>query len=296
MKTQYVLVTPARNEEAYIEKTIESVIAQTVMPQKWVIVSDNSTDSTDGIVRKYAQEHSFIQLVRKDGEEKRTFSSKVYAFRTGYEHVQDTGHDFIGMLDADVSFAPDYYENILKKFDGDKKLGVAGGVRYDLCNGKFVKVLCAKNSVGGPYQLFRRHCFEQIEGFTPIAIGGEDAVAEIKARMYGWRVESFPEFVIYHYRATGSATKGPLGAAFQDGKKCYLLGYHPLFQIVKSIYRMQNSPRIFGGLFLMAGYFYAMLRRLEKAVPEEVVTFLHTEQQSRIKSLLLKRKDFAMGM
>ncbi|MFQ5628929.1 MAG: glycosyltransferase, partial [bacterium] len=181
--TKYALVTPARNEEAYIEKTLQSVTTQTVLPQKWVIVSDGSTDGTDSIVQEYAQKHTFIRLIRKSCDQKRTFSSKINAFETGCEHLQSIDHDFIGMLDADVSFGPDYYEKVLDRFAQNEKLGVVGGIRYDLVNGKFVHVLCAENSVGGPYQLFRRACFEQIGGFPAIAIGGEDAVAEIKARM-----------------------------------------------------------------------------------------------------------------
>lgn len=291
--TNYVLVTPARNEEAFIEKTLQSVTRQSVLPQKWVIVSDGSTDRTDEIVTEYAQRYPFIQLVRKTADKKRTFSSKVYAFRTGYAQLQGIDYDFIGMLDADVSFGPDYYENILRKFHQDDSLGLAGGIRYDLCNGKFVRVLCAKNSVGGPYQLFRRQCFEAIGGFTPIKIGGEDAVAEINARMHGWRVESFPEYKVYHYRRTGTATKSALGVHFQNGVKCYLLGYHPLFHLVKSVYRIKDRPVFFGSLWLLAGYIYAAIRHLPRPVTKDMMHFLRTEQLVRVKSLVLKRKDFA---
>jgi biofilm PGA synthesis N-glycosyltransferase PgaC len=53
----YVLVTPARNEQDFIELTIRSMVAQTVKPLKWVIVSDGSTDRTDEIVEGYAANH-----------------------------------------------------------------------------------------------------------------------------------------------------------------------------------------------------------------------------------------------
>jgi len=293
-RRNYVLVTPARNEQAFIEKTLQSVTRQTVLPRKWIIVSDGSTDRTDDIVSRYAAEHAFIQLVRTSGEVKRNFSSKVYAFNAGYARLQGVDYDFIGMLDADVSFSPDYYENILKEFNRNEQLGLAGGIRYDLCNGKFVRVLCAKNSVGGPFQLFRRQCFEAIGGFTPIKIGGEDAVAEIMARMHGWRVESFPEFKVFHYRRTGTATQGALRVQFQNGERCYLLGYHPLFHLAKSIFRIKERPRFFGSLWLLAGYLVAALTRVERPVSKDMVHFLRAEQLARVKSIVLRRKDFAL--
>ena len=76
----YVLITPARNEEAFIELTMKSVVNQTVRPVKWVIVSDGSTDSTDAIVKKYAAEHDWIELITMPERRERHFAGKVNAF------------------------------------------------------------------------------------------------------------------------------------------------------------------------------------------------------------------------
>lgn len=126
--TQYVLITPAHNEEAFIAKTIESVIAQTVRPLRWVIVNDASTDSTGEIVGNYARRHSFLRLVNVARPSGRHFGNKVRAFNRGLEELEGLTFDFIGNLDADISFEPDYMENILRELEGDPTLGIAGGI------------------------------------------------------------------------------------------------------------------------------------------------------------------------
>ena len=282
----YVLVTPAQNEEALIEKTIQTVINQTILPRMWVIVSDASTDRTDEIVNQYAAKYDFIKFGRIEKRRQRDFSSKVDAFNVGYNMLKSMEFDFLGNLDADVSFNPFYYERILQKFKNNKNLGIAGGVRYDWHNGRFVKVPCARNSVGGPFQLFRRQCYETIGGFLPLKLGGEDAVAEITARMHGWIVESFPEIKVYHHRATGTAMRSLLRASFFDGIKYYVIGYHPLFQTMRCVYRCKQKPFILRSLLTLCGYFWAFAQRYEKSVPKDVLNYFRREQIARLKSLL----------
>jgi len=281
---KYTLITPARNEEAYLEKTIQAVIAQTILPQRWVIVSDGSTDRTDEIAGKYPTEHDFIQLIANDGDAERNFGSKSKAIEYGYKQLAGIDYDYIGNLDADVAFAPNYYEQILTKFEENPKLGVAGGIRYDLVSGeKFEKVLCAKNSVGGPFQLFRRECYEKIGGYLPLKYGGVDAVAETMARMHGWQVQSFDEYRVNHFRRTGTAGRGIIHARFRAGMKDYLIGYHPLFQLLRGTYHMLGSPFLIGGAAFLTGYFWAALRRLKRPVSDEFVRYLRTEQMARLR-------------
>ena len=124
----YVLVTPARNEETFIATTIEAVLAQTVLPVRWIIVSDGSTDRTDEIVAGYAKQHSFIRLLRRSAGETRSFSSKVNAFKMSDRELEGVQYEFVGNLDADVSFPRDYYENVLQRLQTSPKLGIAGGM------------------------------------------------------------------------------------------------------------------------------------------------------------------------
>ena len=161
----YVLITPARNEALFIEKTIISVAAQTFRPIKWVIVSDGSTDATDDIVRKYAKDYNWIELVRTPEHSERHFAAKVHAFNAGYVRVKDLGYEIIGNLDADVSFdEKDYFAFLVSKFAEDRRLGV-GGTPYrhenSRCDSRFINV----EDVVGACQLFRRECFEEIGGY-----------------------------------------------------------------------------------------------------------------------------------
>src|ERR1700680_4926581 len=127
----YVLITAAYNEETYIERTILSVVAQTLLPQRWVIVSDGSTDRTDEIVLKYAQTYPFIELLPLREKHKRNFGAQVNAINAGYRQISHLDFDFVGNLDADVSFAPDYFSLLVKWIEGNPDVGLAGGFIHE---------------------------------------------------------------------------------------------------------------------------------------------------------------------
>lgn len=280
---KYVLITPARNEEAYIEKTLSTVVVQTVLPQRWIIVDDGSTDRTADIVRGYAAEHDFIQLISVSGDKERNFGSKSKAVAHAYEQMQDLEFDYVGNLDADIALYPEYYEDIIKKMEANPKLGLAGGVRYDNIDGQFVLVKPHEKSVGGPIQLFRRECWDQVGGYEVLPFGGVDAVAETTARMHGWDVQSFAEHRVYHYRATGTASNSVYYAIFKAGMRDYTIGYHPLFELFRAVSWMFKRPYLVGfGLFF--GYMWAMLRGEERAVSNDLVQFVQQEQVGRIRA------------
>src|SRR5437899_468210 len=156
----YVLITPVRNEEAYIERTIKAIVAQATRPKEWVIVSDGSIDRTDDIVRCYLPKYDFIQLVHRSGDAERSFAAKVHAFRLGYRHLRTRRYEFIGNLDGDVSFDPDYHDRILAKFGNDPRLGIAGGFIYEEQGGTFLsRTFNTTRSVAGAVQLYRRECY-----------------------------------------------------------------------------------------------------------------------------------------
>ncbi|HEY8037337.1 MAG TPA: glycosyltransferase family 2 protein [Methylobacter sp.] len=274
---QYVLITPARNEEAFIGQTIESVVAQTVLPAKWVIVSDGSTDRTDDIVKQYTAKYNWIQLVRMPERTERHFAGKVLAFNAGYEQVQGLKYDIVGSLDADISFDPEYFEFLLGQFARNTKLGVAGTpfregtTQYDY---RFSR----KEHVSGACQLFRRECFESIGGYVPIKAGAIDLTAVVTARMKDWKTETFTDKFCLHHRKMGTAKANIVIATFKSGYGDYQMGVHPLWQIARSTYQMTRQPFILGGLLLLTGYFWAMFKRSPKPVSTEFVNFRRQEQ------------------
>ena len=286
MTGAYVLITPARNEEAYIEKTILSVISQTVLPEKWVIVSDGSTDRTDEIVQKHADQHPWMELVRMPERKERHFAGKVLAFNAGYEIVKDIRYDIIGNLDADLSFEPDYIEYLLDKFSKDPGLGVAGTPFVEDASEPYDYRFSNIEHVSGACQLFRRECFEAIGGYMPIKGGGIDWVAVTTARMKGWKTRTFTEKTIFHHRTMGTGTGSDLMARFRLGREDYYEGSHPLWELFLAIYQMKFSPFVLGGMFMLAGYVAAFLQRMERPVPPELIAFYRREQMQRLKRKL----------
>ena len=282
----YVLVTPARNERANIGSTLDSVIGQTVPPRAWVVVSDGSTDGTDQLVADYARRHHFVHLLRRERHGSTDFAAKVHAFNAGYAHLQaveDLEFDFVGNLDADVSFEPDYFARVLDAFARQPDLGVAGGIVLERIGSEFVAQHISLNSVAGAVQMFRRQCFEAVSGFIPIPGGGEDATAQTLARMKGWTVATLPDLpVLHHGRVLGGA-RTVVQARFRRGVNNYIIGYHPLFQVASSLSRAVERPYVIGGLSALAGYCWAAARRPPRPVPADIVHFLRREQLQRLR-------------
>ncbi len=284
----YVIVTPARNEEKTIAKTIESVISQTRLPAKWIIVSDGSTDNTDRIVEARLPENPWIALLRMPEHSERNFAAKVRSFNAGYREIKNTHYDVIGNIDADVSFENDYFEFLLRKFHEDPKLGVAGtpfiensGVayNYDYTNIKHVSGQC---------QLFRRECFEEIGGYIPIKGGGIDYVAVTTARMKGWRTRTFLDKSFVHHRTMGTGSGGKLSAYVKQGKKDYFLGNHHLWEMFRIFYQMTKKPFVLRGVLLSLGFFLAAVKGDKRPVSDELMIFVRNEQMSRLRNILAK--------
>lgn len=286
----YVLISAARNEEKYIERTIQAVVAQSYLPAKWVILNDGSTDLTETIVQEYALKQPFIQLIRIRPESERNFGSKARAINFGYKQIKATSYEFVGILDVDVTFDHDYYEKVIHHMENHPDLGIAGGILSDLWKGRFIRQITATRwSVSGPIQLFRRPCWEQIGGYMNIR-GGIDAAAEVMARMNGWRVESLKGLPVLHFRRTGTEKRGVFMCNFYRGIEDYAMGYHPVFFISRSLLRVSEQPRVLGSLFMLVGYLWACVRREKRKVSDDFVRFLRHEQMGRLARLLKRNK------
>lgn len=285
---KYIIITPAYNEAEYIEQTIEGVLAQTILPYKWVIVDDGSTDDTARIIQKYAEEHKWIRYIYRTRESDQSYyRSNVYAIMVGYEQVKKTDYDFLAVLDADISLPKDYYERIFDRFSRDVKLGVASGVYQDLVNGRVRKVLSDRRSTPKAIQVFRKECFEQIGGYLPLKYGGEDTCSCIMARMNGWKSWSFPELTVVHNKPVGTGHAGNmLKIRFRHGLNEYGLATHPLFMLVKSLRRcIKERPIISGGLARIAGFLYGYCLREKRNITDDMVRFIRKEQMRRLLNL-----------
>ena len=281
----YVLITPARNEAAFIELTIQSVVAQTVRPLRWVIVSDGSTDGTDDLVKQYAARYDWIELVRMPERRERHFAAKVYAFDAGHAKVKSLEYDIICNLDADISFDKGYFAFLLSKFAEFSELGV-GGTPFREGSQQYDYRFTSIEHVSGQCQMFRRQCFEEIGGYVPQKGGGIDLVAVLKARMHGWETRTFPEKIFVHNRQMGTAKYSVLMARVKDGEKDYALGAHPVWEISRWIYQMTKPPYIVAGCALLVGYTSAVLRRSGRSVTPEVMAFRRAEQMIRLRKFI----------
>ncbi len=282
----YVILTPARNESQYIERTLRSVVAQTYLPAKWVIIDDGSTDNTSEIARRYAADHPWIEIIAMPKRTERNFAGKVNAFKAGYELVKPLDPQVIVNLDADLEIVPDHFEYLLRQYEEDLTLGVWGPVfregdmQYDY---RFSNI----ENVCGGCQMFRRECFDSIGGYKPMKGGGIDHLAVVSARMKGWKTRTFPEKVCIHNRAMGTAQLGKIQARFKMGVKDHTLGNHPLWEVSRTIYQMTKKPLLIGGIALGAGYVWSSLRGSNTRLDPAVRHFIREEQMRRLGRMLL---------
>ncbi len=283
----YVLVTAAYNEGSLIGNTIRSVLSQEVPPERWVIVTDGSTDNTDSIVRHYAGDNKFIQLHRLTHDHPRNFAAQVDAINAGIAHLDHTDFDYIGNLDADITMDPAYFTQLLRKLRDDPKLGLAGGFVHERgLDGAFrSRRTNSRHSVAHAVQLFRRACFEDIGGqYLRLPYGGPDTYAEVTARVKGWRVESFPDLRVLHHRPTGTAT-GLLGSCFRQGQMDYSLGMLPSFEFLRLLKRAACKPFLLGSIVRCAGFLNGYCKHEQRAVPLEFMEYLRREQTKRLVDL-----------
>ena len=282
---KYVLITSARNEEAFIAKTIESVTAQTQLPEYWVITDDGSTDSTADIIEQYAARFPWISLIRRINRPNRHFTGKADAINAGFKFLEMAQFDIVGNLDADVSFEPDFMEFLMQKFSADPQLGVAGAPYiegdFDSARDSFE----GENFVAGQIQLFRRQCFEEIGGYAKSRAGGVDWIAVMTARMKGWKVRSFAEKRFIHHRTMSTAERGLLTAYFSYGQKDYYLGGSPFWEMFRLAFRATKKPVLIGGMAMGVGYCHAMLTRMERPVPMELLRFHRHNQIKKLKNI-----------
>ena len=284
MKTpSYVLVTPVRDEAGTIGRTIEAVTRQTVQPREWVIVSDGSTDGTNELVEAAAQVHGWIRLLLLPSRPERSFAAVVHNTEAGVGALHCRDYDYLGLLDADLDFAGNYFETLIRRFEADPTLGLAGGVVID-CGTPRNRFPRNRIDVPGAVQLFRRDCFERLGGLVAIPEGGWDSLTCAMARMSGFETRLFTDQVVDHLKPRNISQGGPLRRVWQLGARDYAIGYDPFFELFKCIGRVTERPVLAAALARWLGFCAATVRRRPRVVPRHVVAFVRREQRHRLRS------------
>lgn len=288
---RYVIISPVKDEEKYVESTLRSVVSQTLKPVMWIIVDDNSKDRTPEIIDKYSSNYPFIQIVKNQNSGTRNIGVPVIrSFNCGLKFVREIEYDFIVKLDCDLDFGEDYFEKLLCRFNEEKNLGIGSGMYLELNQkGMWTEVLMPSYHAAGACKVIRKNCFEQIGGF--IAAPGWDTVDEIRAIAFGWKTGHFRDLQMRHLKPEGSGI-GNIRTSVMHGEIYYLTGGSFLFFIFKFLQRIYSRPYFIKAFALLWGYFRAKTvgkaLLVNKAEAKHYNDLLHT----RLKKELISHLKF----
>lgn len=255
-----VLISPVRDEAELIQRTLDSVIQQTILPIEWVIVDDGSQDNTAAIVEAYATQYPFIRLVqRTDRGYRKVGGGVVAAFKFGVSQIQTPNYEYLAKMDGDMSFGPQYLAKMFEKFAADAKLAAVSGKVYRPEGEALIEEAIIDEHVAGQFKLYRRAAYEAIGGFVEEVLW--DGIDVHMARMMGWHTLSFydAEALLYHHRLMGSSDQNVFKGRLRWGRGIWFMGYHPLYALASAIFRMREKPFVLGGVIIFAAYCWAGL-------------------------------------
>ena len=279
----YYIIIPAYNEEQFIALTLKSLVEQTVLPSKLVIVNDNSTDKTAEIVMAFAKEYPFISLVNKTSDAIHLPGSKVInAFNKGLESVDDN-YDFIVKADADLIFPLNYFETLIKHFKSDERIGMVGGFCYIQKNGDWIlENLTDKDHIRGALKAYRKETFQQIGGLKPAM--GWDTVDELLCKFYNWKVVTDESLHVKHLKPTGANYNKT--ARYKQGEAFYTLGYGFWITSIASakLALRKKKPLLF--LDYLKGFWKAESSKKALLVTDEQANFIRNYRWKKMKEKL----------
>ncbi|WP_316569289.1 glycosyltransferase family 2 protein [Neobacillus sp. YIM B06451] len=278
--SNYLIISPVRNEANIIKNTLESVINQTIKPMQWIIVDDGSTDGTYEIASEYQQKHNWIKVIKKQNRGYAKLGGGVVeSFNLGLSTTDINKYDFLVKLDGDLKFEVDYFEKLFTYFKNNPNLGIASGLTYFVSNEKLIKENAPDHYAIGPSKVYRRECFLEIKGLVEDL--GWDVIDVIRAQNLGWKTRNYPDLKLIHLRPMSSKA-GIVRGRFRNGLTDYLTGYNPLFIIARSIYRIFHYPYIIGGIMIFLGYIYGFLKIRKQLVTDEEKKFFQRQQLKRL--------------
>lgn len=279
----YYIIIPSHNEERLISQTLQSLVEQTILPKRVVVVNDNSTDKTAEIVERFSANYPWITLINKTSDAIHLPGSKVIqAFQKGFETL-DESYDFIVKADADLIFPNNYFEVIIQHFKSDEKVGMAGGFCYIEKNGEWVlENLTDKDHIRGALKAYKKECFQQIGGLKPAM--GWDTVDELLAKFYGWKVITDISLKVKHLKPTGANYNKT--ARYKQGEAFYTLGYGFFITAIASakLAMMKKKPLLF--IDYMQGFLQAKSTRKPLLVTPEQAKFIRNYRLKKMKEKL----------
>lgn len=282
---KYYIIIPAYNEEAFIALTLQSLVEQTVLPNKLVVVNDNSTDKTAEIVLEYASKYPFIELVNKKSDAIHLPGSKVIqAFQEGEKHI-DENYDIIVKIDADLIFPNHYFETIIKHFQSDKNVGMVGGFCYVEKNGSWVlENLTDKDHIRGALKAYRKETFNQIGGLK--AQMGWDTVDELLCKFYNWKIVTDKDLHVKHLKPTGASYNQ--SARFKQGEAFYTLGYGFFITTIASLKLALRKGKPILFIDYIKGYWKAKREKKNLLVTPEQAQFIRKYRWKKMKEKLFR--------
>ena len=266
-----------------MRRTLESVAAQTVPPARWVVVDDGSTDDTPRILEEYAGKLPSLRVVkRSDRGARRVGPGVVEAFYDGLDTVDLDHYDYLCKLDMDLDLPPRYFEALMRRMEGEPRLGTCSGKPWFVHpgTGKLVPEVCGDEMSVGMTKFYRVSCFRDIGGFVRQVMW--DGIDCHRARMLGWIAESVdqPDLRFLHLRPQGASQRGIWTGRVRAGFGQYFMGTSPLYYLASAVYRLPSHPPLLGSAAMLWGYFSSALKRVPRYGDAEFRRFLRRYQRS----------------
>lgn len=262
MSRRYLLVTPCRNEAAYLQTTIDAVAAQTVPPTRWIVIDDGSTDDTPEILARAGESMPYLEVVRREDRGRRSVGPGVIdAFYAGYERIDPGDFDYVCKFDADLDLPRRYFETVMERMEATPRIGTCSGKPYFRSGDEMVSEACGDEMSVGMIKFYRRSCFEQIGGFVREVMW--DGIDCHRCRMLGWIACSWddPELRFEHLRPMGSSQVGILTGRRRHGFGQYFMGTGLGYMAASALFRCTRPPLVLGGMSMLYGYLESMARR-----------------------------------
>ncbi|MDX6654766.1 MAG: hypothetical protein QOH18_1476 [Solirubrobacterales bacterium] len=294
---ELLIVSPVFNEAAHLRRTARSIAAQTLVPDRWIVVDDGSTDDTLEVARELERELGFLTVIEAFdavpvGADNLALAREAHAFNHGLDVAGWRDFSFVGKIDGDVELPPEWFETLLAAFAADPGLGLAGGFLAEPGRDGWEKIPIPSHHVHGAVKLYRRECLEAIGG-VPERLAW-DTIDETYARMRGYRTGSLPALLGRHHRPWGSAD-GRLRGRARHGECAWILHYGSGWVTLRSAKVAMVSPRGLSGLAFLYGYWRAALRRVPQVEDPAFRRFVRAELRGRLLAPLRGRRAVPMS-